>query len=227
MKISKAINFQDVEGLSRQLRTGKISTIRFSLEIPVNDCANGLYAAYKAIVEYNGGVFVKDNETLNHILKAAEWLTDTNGRPGLMLCGLCGNGKTTLASSIVWLVGYLSEREFGFSHRINIPVMTAKQICRICATNGKEYEKIFKMDNLVIDDLGEEPQELLVYGMIHTPIIDLISERYARRLFTVITTNLETTDLNTRYGERIYDRFREMLTIIGFKNDSYRQKHRD
>lgn len=62
----------------------------------------------------------------------------------------------------------------------------------------------------------------MVYGMPHTPLVDIISERYAAQRMTIITTNLEVDKLEEKYGKRIYDRFREMLTSIVFENDSYR-----
>lgn len=228
MKIDKLIDFQNVEGLSRRIQSEKALRERFRLEIPVRDCANGLYAAMKAEVQYWGGVFNPDADTKAHIYKAAEWLSDPNGTSGLMLMGLYGNGKTTLAKAIMWLIGYVSERQEGFSKRINATFMTAKNICRLCAASEKfkeqydEYDDLFRERILIIDDLGEEPSEVMVYGMIHTPIIDLICERYAQRRMTIITTNLDVDDLKAKYGERVYDRFTEMLTTVIFENDSYR-----
>ena len=232
MKLEKllVIDFQNVEGLSRVLRRERASRERFSLEIPERDCANGIYAAMKATVEERGGVFRMDDDTRAHIIEAAKWLINPNGTPSLMLCGLYGNGKTTLAKALAWLIGFITERELGYSNRKNMPLYTAKDICRLCAASEKfkeqydAYDRLFSMPMLIIDDLGEEPKEVMVYGMIHTPIIDLISERYARQLMTVITTNLETDDLKEKYGPRIYDRLEEMLTSIVFENDSYRPK---
>lgn len=184
----------------------------------------------KQEVEYRGGIFHLDDETKAHIMTAAKWLVNPNSTPGLLLCGLYGNGKTTLAKAIARLIGYLSEREFGYSHRKSMRLYTAKEICRLCAASEKEksseYDKIFSSEMIIIDDLGEEPKEVMVYGMLHTPIIDIISERYATQRMTVITTNLEVDDLKEKYGSRIYDRFREMLTPIVFENDSYREPNK-
>ena len=55
-----------------------------------------------------------------------------------------------------------------------------------------------------------------------TPLIDLISIRYEEQLFTMITTNLKPNDIRERYGDRIADRFNEMLEKIVFENPSYR-----
>lgn len=96
----------------------------------------------------------------------------------------------------------------------------------MCVETGKErkggIKKLFTSEMLGIDDLGEEPKEVMSYGMIHTPLIDLICERYNRQLPTVITTNLNTDQLSEKYGKRVGDRFREMVEIITFTNPSYR-----
>lgn len=233
MKLSKQINFQNVEALSQMLQAERVSRERFSLEISETDCANGLYSAMKAEVQYRGGTFNFDADTRSHILTAAQWLINPNSTPGLLLCGLCGNGKTTLARAIAWLIGYLSERELGYSNRKRMPLYTAKNICRLCAASEKfkeqydEYGRLFTEPMMIIDDLGEEPKEVMVYGMPHTPIIDIISERYAAQRMTIITTNLDVDQLKGKYGERITDRFREMLTSIIFENDSYRTSPSD
>lgn len=230
MELTKLIDFQNVEGLSQALKAEKVSRERFSLEISEKDAANGIYAAMKASVEYRGGSFRMDADTRAHILDAARWLINPHDTPSLLLCGLYGNGKTTLAQAIAWLIGYLTEREYGYSNRKTMPLYTAKNICRLCAASEKfkeqydDYERLFKLPMLIIDDLGEEPKEVMVYGMIHTPIIDLLSERYAMQLMTIITTNLEADDLEAKYGPRIYDRLSEMVTSIIFENDSYRPK---
>lgn len=229
MKLAKLIDFQNVEELSRALNREKVSRERFSLEIPERDAANGIYAAMKAEVECRGGSFLFDDDTRAHILAAARWLIDPHATPGLMLCGLYGNGKTTLAKAISALIAYLTEHEKGYSSRQTMRLITAKNICRLCAASEKfkeqydDYNSLFNEPMMIIDDLGEEPREIMVYGMIHTPIIDIISERYAKQRMTIVTTNLETDDLKEKYGSRIYDRLEEMITSIVFENESYRK----
>lgn len=187
----------------------------------------------KAEVEQRRGKFILSDDTRSHILQAARWLTNSDMTPGLMLCGFCGNGKTTLAIAISRIIGFLTERELGYSKRMTMPLYTAKDICRTCAASEKfkeqydEYDRLFTEPMMIIDDLGEEPAEVMVYGMLHTPIIDIITERYRTQRMTIITTNLETGDLKDKYGERISDRFKEMLTSIVFKNDSYRTRKTD
>lgn len=211
------------------LNRTKGSKGRFSIEIPVKEAANGIYAAVKAEVESRGGVVTLDNDTREHILAAARWLVDPDAAPGLMLCGLYGNGKTTLAKAISSLIGFLTERENGYSGRQTMRFVTAKDICRLCAASEKfkeqydDYNSLFAEPLMIIDDLGEEPREVMVYGMIHTPLIDILSERYAKQRVTIVTTNLETDELKAKYGPRIYDRLKEMLISVVFENNSYRK----
>ena len=232
MKLEKVIDFQNVEALSQALKRERVLRERFSLEIPEKDAANGIYAAMKTEVEFRGGNFILDLDTRTHIIEAAKWLIDSHSTPGLLLCGLCGNGKTSLAKAIAQLIGFLTEREHGYSNRLSMKFYTAKDICKLCAASEKfkeqydDYQSLFKEPMIIIDDLGEEPREVMVYGMIHTPIIDLITERYSNQRMTIITSNLDTDELNDKYGARIYDRFNEMLTSIVFRNDSYRPGRR-
>lgn len=183
----------------------------------------------KAEVEHRGDVFNLDADTRDHILEAAKWLINPNGTPSLLLCGMYGNGKTTLAKAIARLIGFVSEHELGYGNRKEVKMFTAKDICRMCSASEKfedqydKYARLFKEPMLIIDDLGEEPREVMVYGMIHTPTIDIISERYAAQKMTIITTNLNTDEIGAKYGARIYDRFREMVTSIVFENESYRK----
>ena len=67
-----------------------------------------------------------------------------------------------------------------------------------------------------------EPTEVVEYGNVLNPIIDLIEYRYLRQLFTLVTTNLTAEQIRKKYGNRIADRFNEMLEVIVFKNQSYR-----
>lgn len=166
-----------------------------------------------------------DDDTRRHIEQAARWLVNPDGKSGLMLMGLCGNGKTTMMRSLARLIEYVTEATVGYSKRSVVTMLSAKEIARMCAAadkERKEFKELFSVEMLGIDDLGEEPKEVLSYGMVYTPLIDIIGERYDRQLTTIITTNLTKEQLSEKYGVRIYDRFKETLEIVTFKNPSYR-----
>ena len=91
---------------------------------------------------------------------------------------------------------------------------------------SKDYNKIRNLRSrsmLAIDDLGKEPAEVLSFGNVLSPVVDLLEYRYQHQLFTAITTNLVPNELQDKYGVRIADRFNEMLHPIVFQDVSYRQ----
>lgn len=221
----KKTDFQHVEELSRELSRDKITRERFSLEIPHKDACNAIYAAWKAVVEKRGGTFDLSDQTREQIRQTAEWLTDPHGKPSLLLCGLCGNGKTSLALGLKWLIEYVIEKELGFTNRKEVDYSTAKGIAETRSMSSSTDPSLIRFSNaemLIVDDLGEEPKEVMVFGMIHTPIIDLMTARYSSQRLTIFTSNLNTDEIKAKYGERVYDRLRESCDIVLFTNDSYR-----
>ena len=76
---------------------------------------------------------------------------------------------------------------------------------------------------LAIDDLGKEPAEVMNYGNIINPMVELIEKRYKRQLFTLATTNLTPRQIREKYGARMADRFNEMFNVVIFKSESYRK----
>jgi len=74
---------------------------------------------------------------------------------------------------------------------------------------------------LTIDDLGTEPVEVMDYGNIMTPVIDLLTKRYEAQLFTIVTTILAPKDIHKRYGDRIDDRLNEMMAKIVYRDSTY------
>lgn len=218
----------------QQLAARKITPERFNIEMPVNDIARGLYAYYHNEVTNRGREPEFNDEQKNCIRKTAQWLADPTGKPGLMLQGLYGNGKTTLMKAIIAMVNEMFYSNL-YEERVSIKSIEAKDIAQIGIINTdkgrEEFKKLCSEPLLAIDDLGEEPAEILKFGMFYTPVKDLLLERYKRQAFTIVTTNLinvpgdeEKQELTKHYGERVVDRFREMMEIIIFKNPSYRKQ---
>ncbi len=229
MTPNRKIDMLNVGELIQQLEARKITPTRFSIDLPKDQLANALYASYVAEVRLRHRDMVLDDETKSHIRVAAEWLGDASGKFGFMMTGLYGNGKTTLLMAMCNLINYLFD-SCSSNDRKSIRVIKAKDIARMSIDRElrDSYEKLYHEELLAIDDVGEEPAEIISYGMIYTPIRDLLEERYVRQKMTIITTNLiqnkekKIFQIKEHYGERVVDRFREMMKILPFHNPSYR-----
>ena len=192
---------------------------RFRLPWGLDDSVDALTAAYMAEVEYRHRDFIHDTHTKQHIQQAALWLTAPRPKFGMMLCGKCGNGKSTLAYAIRSLVAWINRND---SNARYLRLTDAKEICAVAKNDYKSFKALCKQDMLAIDDLGTEPAEVLDYGNVLNPAIDLLSARYTDQLFTVVTTNLAPKQIREHYGDRIADRFNEMFERIVFDNSTYR-----
>lgn len=103
-------------------------------------------------------------------------------------------------------------------------MVDAKYVAKLCKLNFKDFIRLSRTEMLAIDDLGTEPTEVMDYGNISYPLIDLLTQRYELQLFTIITTNLTGQAIREKYGDRIADRLNEMMERVGFDNPSYRSK---
>ena len=138
-----------------------------------------------------------------------------------MFSGVCGNGKTTLVYAFQNLLNYLSDIGM-FDERTGISVIDAKEVARYIK-DEKTFQNLKDRQMIAIEDMGREPVEVLEYGNILNPVIDLLEHRYNEQLFTIITTNLVPKEIRERYGNRIADRFNEMFDKVIFNNSTYRK----
>ncbi len=146
---------------------------------------------------------------------AAKWIT-SDLKPGLLLYGTVGSGKTTLADSLLRVILILTSGQ-------KIYRKSALEISNAAKNNPEVYKEIVCSNMLFIDDLGEEPLIVKNYGNETSPIVELLYRRYDRQQFTVVTTNLLETEIRSAYGERIEDRFAEMFDRIYYNNASFRK----
>lgn len=154
--------------------------------------------------------------------QVARWCVSTS-RFGLMLCGIPGNGKTTVMNAVCQLFR-LFELKNRYGEDAYMRVISAVEVANLAKTNHKRYKDICLSPMLAIDDFGEEPAEVLEYGNVLSPITDLLALRYKEQLLTILTTNTAGAKVRERYGARIADRFNEMMRVVIFTNESYRGK---
>jgi DNA replication protein DnaC len=126
--------------------------------------------------------------------------------PILLLSGSTGLGKTFISKCVMRRIiehghtaaFYTAYRLFSLFHgdRLGEPV---------------DLTPIFEVPLLVIDDVGTEP---MTRNVTVEYFFDLINERTAAGLHTVIVTNLAFHDLKERYGDRIHSRLMDKNTAL-------------
>ena len=209
-----------VGALLSQLNPQMIMRENFRIELPPEQLKLYLLRAVYAEVIKRGRKFINTEELDFITTHIAKCLTENSHYFGFILSGLCGNGKTTIVKALRELIKALQIRdEYG---RWELRLLDAKTICRLSVNDDVWFNELCNERLLAIDDLGCEPLEIQSYGNIYTPIIDLLTRRYDRQKFTILTTNLTPQEIGERYGERIGDRLNEMMHQINFKEGSFR-----
>lgn len=213
-----------MEALKSQIIGRRIIREPVKFGMPTEAAAEMLKAALMAEIELRGGTFQDVSGLEENIRKIAELFTCPTNKFGVMLCGGVGNGKTSLLKALQSLLIFLEIRIMNNSsfEYLGMRIISSKELCRQIRT---DYNKILQYQDqkmLGIDDLGEEEQTMIDYGNRVTPVIDLLSYRYDRMLFTMVTTNLTPKQIRFTYGDRIADRFNEMMLILPYENPSFR-----
>lgn len=176
-----------------------------------------------------------------HISSAANWLSG-NHKPGLLLFGGVGNGKTTLANAIagaidafntsvdLWENNPANMKSFNMITRsearskVSFPKATIISTLEISKITDTEKLKRYKDSKfLILDDLGCEPSVVKSFGNEISQVSEVLYNRYEGLLPTILTTNLDKVGLRAFYGPRIADRLEEFCDCIGFTNKSFRK----
>ena len=195
---------------------------RFSIPMPEEIVYDYLLASNIAEVEYRHRLFEANDEVHQQLTQMAHWLTSKSSKFGMLLCGGCGNGKSTMLTAFQQLLNFLNLPSPYGQGNYGIQIVDAKYIAHLCKKDYSAFLKLASKDMLGIDDLGTEPKEIMDFGNVFTPIIDLLTKRYEEQLFTTVTTNLTPSQIREHYGNRIADRLNEMTEKIIYRNSTYR-----
>ena len=212
-----------VEELKYRLLQQRITNTRFKLPMSFDDAKVYLLAAYQAEVERRHKVFERNEHFDAQLNLIANYLTGGSKKFGLMFCGLCGNGKTTWAKALQLLVSGLNLKNPINNLYYVFPLCNAKDLAMRSKGNYNDWRNVMRYQLMIVDDLGTEPREVMEFGNVYTPLIDLITTRYEEQLYTIFTTNLTPAQLEEKYGKRIVDRLNEMVEKVVFENESYRR----
>lgn len=214
------------------VRKLQITGDRFRFKMSPQETFDRLAYYYAYEVKLRNREMRLDKQTIDNLVAMATYMTDPKSKIGIMLCGTCGNGKTTM---LLALRDLINERFHSgdFNHlrnyscndpyfEIYLRFKDVRDILEIYKDRMR-YAELRSERLLAIDDLGKEPTEVLEYGNVTNPVIDLLEHRYLAQLFTAVTTNLDAKQIRQKYGGRIADRFNEMMEVIVFQDVSYRK----
>lgn len=214
----------DVGALTQRLLEQKIMRTRFRLPCTEEQARAFLTAAYRSEVAYRNRNYIDSEAVNNHINRLAQFLTDEGSQFGVLLCGTYGNGKTTLLYALSSVIHFLKMNGYLDMHT-NLRIYDSRKIAKLYRDRDPEvFEDACREPLLAIEDMGKEPTETLDYGNIISPVIELLEQRYDAQLFTAITTNLTPKEIRAKYGNRIADRFNEMMCVLNFgATDTFRK----
>ena len=129
-------------------------------------------------------------------------------RPGLLLMGNTGLGKTFLLNCIQ---NTLIERGFAPVKVTGYRLFEAMRGAHFGEPEKEaEFRQLIGCDILLIDDLGAEP---MMQNVTREYLFTLLNERQTQQKHTVMATNLNHTDLLNRYGERVLSRLMDGMSV--------------
>lgn len=133
---------------------------------------------------------------------ARAWLRGS--RPVLVLSGGTGTGKTVAAA---WS---LCERPSAFQVLRAVRVGAAFERWQNDREEGVDALRLY-VPTLLLDDLG---QESLDDRRVEPAIEEIFDARQSPRLRTIVTTNLSTEAMRSRYSDRVISRLAQNATVI-------------
>ena len=139
----------------------------------------------------------------------------------LLIFGDTGIGKTFLSNCVAKKLLDTGHSVIYFSAHQLFELLTDQQFGRTSQFSAADYRNIFDCDLLIIDDLGTEA----INTMTTSQFFVCLNERILNHKSTLISTNLELTELATYYSERIFSRIFNNFTVLHlFGNDIRIQK---
>lgn len=98
MKINST-NMINIGDVAYWLLNRRTMMPRFRLPLTKEDVFTLLVSAVQGEVESRYRTFIPNENLTEQLQKMAAWLTNKDSKFGMLLCGGCGNGKTTIVKA--------------------------------------------------------------------------------------------------------------------------------
>jgi hypothetical protein len=214
-------------------RVGKGAPVRRGLALPYEEARTVVNVIYQRELLARNRYPIWDEDTELLLEKITRYFIGDPGDPTrpdvdwipltkcVFLYGAVGVGKTFLFRVMRTLTQAVPINEMAFQ------IVSAKKII-LAVHNAKSMAPIGKLHfgGLLIDDLGEENQQSLIYGEAQDPMDHLLSDRYESHIETGLPTHFTSNKLPSQleaiYGTRNYDRLLEMTVPLLFPGTSKR-----
>lgn len=169
--------------------------------------------------------FIVDNKNESIIKELYFYLTlnkqfSGDLQKGIMLVGKYGCGKTLIMQAMAEM--YNSVVHALHIQRPLLKFFKSSELQEIL--KGKPIRAYSRMP-LVIDEFGREQKQIMDFGNLRSPMIELLCERYDTGVWTHGTSNftLDTLCSENQYGKMTGDRLKSMFNFIELKGDSRRK----
>jgi DNA replication protein DnaC len=139
---------------------------------------------------------------------------------GILLVGKYGSGKTLILQAMAGMYNTIIR-----TLHLQRPLLTFLKSSQLLEILKEKPVRSFSCMPLIIDELGREPKQIMDFGNLRSPVIELLCERYDRGAWTHGTSNFtfETLSLENQYGKMTGDRIKAMFNFLELKGESRRK----
>lgn len=198
----------------------QLSTEQLNASSPLALCEFGDFDVSVYSNDWDESLQIRPREHMEKILQYCKQYAETFtcNSPSLLFLGATGLGKTHLSLAIAKQV---------ITKGYSVIYNTAQDVLRSVERNYFSREAneeeilqtLLEADLLILDDLGAEyPSQFNV-----STLYNIVNSRLGKRKPTIISSNLLSKELETRYTDRIVSRLMTQYTYFRFVGSDVRQ----
>lgn len=186
------------------------------------------YFAHVANELCPGFQFVPQNmQVINDIFRYCLCMSGKlNTNKGLWIYGDIGTGKTTMLQIVKKFcsdVRGIGSDGFPLG---TFKINNTKEVCgRYEAKGIAGIQEYIDSNKLAFDEIGSESDLTGYYGNQLNVMQYILQRRYDKRAWSVThcTTNMDIQEIAEKYGDRIYDRAKEMFNFVEMPGKTFRK----